>query len=89
MLGDLFNETVILLLQYNASGAMGIVVNRPTDVPLDEVLADEDLAADRKRQEEMEVDRLERREHRRTILKLSIVVSRTGRSRPSWRKTAR
>ena len=30
--GDVFAETVILLLHYDAHGAIGIVVNRPTDV---------------------------------------------------------
>ncbi len=38
--GDLFSETVILLLEYGESGAMGLVVNRPTDVELAELLED-------------------------------------------------
>ena len=38
--GEVFAKTVILLLHYDEHGAMGIVVNRPTDVELHEVLAD-------------------------------------------------
>ena len=38
--GDLFAETVILLLEYGDAGAMGLVVNRPTDVALGELLED-------------------------------------------------
>lgn len=38
--GDLFGETVILLLEYGESGAMGLVVNRPTEVALSELLDD-------------------------------------------------
>lgn len=37
--GDLFNETVILLLHYDRSGAMGLVINRPTEVKSEEFLA--------------------------------------------------
>ena len=40
--GDVFAQTVILLLHYDANGAMGIVVNRPTDVEPEEVVADVD-----------------------------------------------
>ena len=40
--GDVFVETVIVLLHYDRSGAMGLVVNRPTEVPTDEVLPDEE-----------------------------------------------
>lgn len=40
--GDLFAQTVVLLLHYDEHGAMGIVVNRPTDVALKEVVADVD-----------------------------------------------
>jgi putative transcriptional regulator len=29
-----FSETVVLLVDYDANGALGVVVNRPTDVPL-------------------------------------------------------
>ncbi len=33
-----FSQTVVLLLDYNASGAMGLVINRPSDVSLAEAL---------------------------------------------------
>lgn len=33
-----FSETVILLLAYNQGGALGVVINRPTDVPLSSLL---------------------------------------------------
>lgn len=35
-----FRRAVILLLEYEASGALGVIVNRPTDVTLDSVLPD-------------------------------------------------
>lgn len=38
--GEIFARTVILLLHYDESGAMGLVVNRPTDVAPGEVLDD-------------------------------------------------
>jgi putative transcriptional regulator len=38
--GDIFVQTVVLLLHYDETGAVGLVVNRPTDVALDEVLED-------------------------------------------------
>jgi len=44
--GELFAETVILLLFYDETGAFGLVVNRPTDVRPDELLADEEGIAD-------------------------------------------
>jgi len=40
--GELFAETVILLLFYDETGAFGLVVNRPTDVGPDKLLADEE-----------------------------------------------
>lgn len=40
VIGDVFVETVILLLHYDESGAMGLVVNRPTEVALGELLDD-------------------------------------------------
>jgi putative transcriptional regulator len=40
--GDLFAQTVVLLLHYDENGAMGIVVNRPTEVEPEELLADVD-----------------------------------------------
>ena len=44
--GELFAETVVLLLFYDETGAFGLVVNRPTDVSPDELLADEEGIAD-------------------------------------------
>lgn len=38
--GEIFARTVILLLHYDQTGAMGLVVNRPTDVLPEEVLDD-------------------------------------------------
>jgi len=38
--GEIFAETVILLLHYDENGAMGIVVNRPTDIVPEELIAD-------------------------------------------------
>ncbi len=35
-----FFESVVLLLAYEAAGAIGVVINRPTDVPLGSVLRD-------------------------------------------------
>ncbi len=40
--GELFANTVVLLLHYDETGAFGLVVNRPTDVRPDELLADEE-----------------------------------------------
>lgn len=37
--GDLFNQTVILILHYDEQGAMGLVVNRPTEMDAEEFLA--------------------------------------------------
>ncbi len=44
--GDVFAETVILLLHYDAHGAIGIVVNRPTDVAPKELVGDVEALAD-------------------------------------------
>jgi putative transcriptional regulator len=44
--GELFAETVVLLLFYDETGAFGLVVNRPTDVSPDELVADEEGIAD-------------------------------------------
>ena len=33
-----FRETVVLLIDYNAEGAAGLIINRPTEVPVAEVL---------------------------------------------------
>lgn len=38
--GEAFAETVILLLHYDENGAMGIIVNRPTDILPADVVAD-------------------------------------------------
>ena len=37
--GDVFGQTVILLIHYDENGAMGIVVNRPTDIGPNELVA--------------------------------------------------
>jgi putative transcriptional regulator len=42
-----FFETVVLLLAYEAAGAIGVVINRPTDVPLGSVLRDVEGLRDR------------------------------------------
>ena len=44
--GELFANTVVLLLYYDETGAFGLVVNRPTDVQPAEVLGDGDAIAD-------------------------------------------
>ena len=41
--GDIFVQTVILLLHYDEAGAVGLVVNRPTEVGMDELVADDDV----------------------------------------------
>ena len=35
-----FSESVVLLLEYDAKGALGLIVNRPTGVPLSDLLPD-------------------------------------------------
>ena len=40
--GEVFAETVILLLQYDENGAMGIVINRLTDIAPEELVVDVD-----------------------------------------------
>ena len=35
-----FQRTVILLIEYGKNGALGLVINRPTEIPLAEVLPD-------------------------------------------------
>ncbi len=44
--GDVFAETVILLLHYDAHGATGIVINRPTDIAPQELASDIEAFAD-------------------------------------------
>ena len=41
--GEIFARTLILLLHYDEAGAMGLVVNRPTDVTPAEVLDDAEV----------------------------------------------
>jgi putative transcriptional regulator len=41
--GELFAETVILLLYYDETGAFGLVVNRPTDIEPEELLDEDDV----------------------------------------------
>jgi putative transcriptional regulator len=41
MHGPFFSQSVVLLLEYSAEGALGLVINRPTDVPLTRLLPDE------------------------------------------------
>jgi len=36
--GPFFARSVVLLLEYSSSGALGLIVNRPTEIPLDELL---------------------------------------------------
>ncbi len=38
--GSMFDETVILLIEYNTVGAMGLIVNRPTEIKLLQVVPD-------------------------------------------------
>lgn len=45
VVGEIFAQTVILLLHYDAAGAIGLVVNRPTEVEPGELLADEEAIA--------------------------------------------
>ena len=44
--GDFFEETVVLLLHYDTTGAIGLVINRPTEVEALELLSDVDAIAD-------------------------------------------
>ena len=44
MQGDYFSHTVTLLIEHNEDGAFGLVVNRPLDASLAELLVDQDLA---------------------------------------------
>lgn len=43
-----FAETVILLVQYDKNGAMGLVLNHPTEVPLSRALKEVETAKGRK-----------------------------------------
>lgn len=44
--GEVFAQTVVLLLHYDAHGSLGIVVNRPTDITPAEVVTDADAFSD-------------------------------------------
>lgn len=44
--GDIFVHTVVLLLHYDETGAAGLVVNRRTEVELEELLPDDDEFSD-------------------------------------------
>ena len=44
--GDLFEQTVVLLLHYDETGALGLVINRPTEIEPEEFLADFEPVAD-------------------------------------------
>lgn len=44
--GEIFANTVILLLHYDETGAMGIVVNRPTDIAPEEIAVHKGAFAD-------------------------------------------
>ena len=39
-LGDFFRRSVVLVLEHNEEGALGIVLNRPSDSHIDEVVPD-------------------------------------------------
>ncbi len=43
MQGDYFQHTVTLLIEHNKSGAFGLVINRPLDADLAELLEDHDV----------------------------------------------
>ena len=44
--GPVFAETVVLILQHNESGTLGLIVNRPTELTAEEVLPEFDQAED-------------------------------------------
>lgn len=46
MQGDYFSHTVTLLIEHNEDGAFGLVVNRPLDATLAELLGDQELLED-------------------------------------------
>ncbi len=45
--GPVFGQSVILLMEHGAEGAMGVIVNRPTDAPLREILPSFEPLAER------------------------------------------
>jgi putative transcriptional regulator len=42
-----FNDSVVLLAEYGEAGAMGVIVNRPTELPISRVLGDSKAAQGR------------------------------------------
>lgn len=46
MLDANFADTLTLVCEHNADGAAGFIVNRPTDIPLSELLAQQDITFD-------------------------------------------
>lgn len=38
-----FSQTVVLLLEHHDEGSMGVIINRPTDLPLDEFCASQEM----------------------------------------------
>jgi len=40
--GDIFMQTVILILHHDETGAIGLVINRPTEVGMDELVSEDD-----------------------------------------------
>lgn len=47
MRDDNFSGTVVYLCEHNANGALGLVINRPTELPLQELFHKVDLKLDR------------------------------------------
>ena len=47
MRDDNFSGTVVYLCEHNANGALGLVINRPTELPLQELFEKVDLKLDR------------------------------------------
>ena len=47
MRDDNFSGTVVYLCEHNANGALGLVINRPTELPLQELFQKVDLKLDR------------------------------------------
>ena len=43
MQGDYFSHTVTLLIEHNDQGAFGLVINKPLDEELSDLLADKEL----------------------------------------------
>lgn len=43
--GSYFGQTLILLCEHNADGALGLILNKPTDIMLSDMLAELDLVA--------------------------------------------